>query len=87
MISIHIRDENPLAITNVLVLPGSRSNLLAYKKQRDPLLEQKITNHYLIVKYRLIRDLAINPLLSRDLFIKQILADPPEYHASQLALF
>ena len=87
MISIHIRHQNLLAKTNVLVLPGSRSNLLAYKKQRDPLLEQKITNHYLIVKYRLIRDLAINPLLSRDLFIKQILADPPEYHASQLALF
>jgi hypothetical protein len=71
----------------VLVIPGSRANLLAYKRQRDPLLQKKMDQNYQVMKYRLVRDLDANPLLSRELFKEQILADPPEYRASQLALF
>ncbi|HOE70862.1 MAG TPA: hypothetical protein PLE10_01710 [Brevefilum sp.] len=74
------------AETNILVIPGSRANLLAYKQQRDPVLRDKLTKDFLVVKFRLARDLEVNPLLSRELFKELIRADPPEYHASQLAL-
>ena len=74
------------AQTNILVLPGSRANLLAFKQQRDPVLDSKIRDNFLVVKFRLVRDLEVNPLLSRELFTEQMHADPPEYHASQLAL-
>ncbi len=72
---------------NVLLIPGSRANLLAYKTQRDPLLKRKLDHHFLLMKYRLVRDLEANPLISRELFKEQILVDPPEYRSSQLALF
>jgi hypothetical protein len=75
------------ARNHILVIPGSRANLLAYKKQRNALLQRKLDQHFLIMKYRLVRDLEANPLLSRELFKEQILADPPEYRTSQLALF
>jgi len=75
------------ARNNILIIPGSRANLLAYKKQRDPILTRKLDSHFLVMKYRLVRDLEANPLLSRELFKEQILADPPEYRSSQLALF
>lgn len=72
---------------NILILPGSRANLLAYKKEHNPIFKQTLDQHFLVVKFRLIRDLGINPLLSRELFFEQIATDPPEYHSSQLALF
>ena len=73
--------------TSVIVIPGSRANLLAYKKQRNPLLRDRLEKDFVVMKYRLVRDLEANPLLSRELFKEQILADPPEYRSSQLALF
>lgn len=71
----------------ILVFPGSRANLLAFKKQRDPVLADLMDQNFLEVKFRLIRDLEANPLLSRELFNEQIKVDPPEYRTSQLALF
>lgn len=79
--------QTPDARNMVLIIPGSRANLLAYKQQRDPILKRKLDRGYLVVKYRLVRDLEANPLISRELFKEQILADPPEYRSSQLALF
>jgi len=75
------------AQTSVIVIPGSRANLLAYKKQHNPLLKDRLEKDFVVMKYRLVRDLKANPLLSRELFKDQILADPPEYRSSQLALF
>ncbi len=74
------------AETTILVIPGSRANLLAFKQERDPILREKLGRNFCVVKYRLVRDLEVNPLLSRDLFQDLIHADPPEYRASQLAL-
>ncbi len=71
----------------ILLIPGSRENLLAYKKQRDPVLKEALDREFIIVKFRLIRDLEANSLLSLDLFLEQIQVDPPEYQSSQLALF
>lgn len=87
IISRHLQKSTPDAQYHLLVLPGSRANLLAFKQERDPILKGKLDRDYLVVKFRLIRDLAANPLLSRDLFLEQIQADPPEYRSSQLALF
>jgi hypothetical protein len=80
-------NNHPIAKTNIIVLPGSRANLLAFKEQRNPVLKQTLRDKCIIVKFRLIRDLEANPLLTRELFFEQIQVDPPEYHASQLALF
>ncbi len=83
----HIRADQSKAQTKILLIPGSRANLLAYKKERDPVLKAALDRAYVVVKYRLVRDLEVNPLLTRELFIEQILVDPPEYRSSQLALF
>jgi hypothetical protein len=87
IVSKHINENPSRAQKKILVFPGSRANLLAFKKQRDPVLAAKLDQEFLAVKFRLIRDLEANPLLSRELFIEQIQVDPPEYQASQLALF
>jgi len=71
----------------VIVLPGSRSNLIAYKLKRDPNLRLLKGEDWQLVKFRQLRNLATNPLLSRELFNTQITGDPPEFHTAQLALF
>jgi len=71
----------------LIVIPGSRSNLLSYKLKRDPNLESLVTKDWHFVKYRHLRNLNENPLLSRELFASQIVGDPPEHRAAQLALF
>jgi hypothetical protein len=86
IVSPYLVGESRPGQKNILVLPGSRANLLAFKRQRDPILQKRLDRDFLVVKFRLVRDLEVNPLLSRDLFIDLIHADPPEYRTSQLAL-
>ena len=69
------------------MLPGSRENLAAYKLRRDPHLQSLKTENWSFVKFRQLRNLGDNPLLTPELFASQITGDPPEYHSSQLALF
>ena len=71
----------------IIAIPGSRSNLITYKLKRDPNLRLLSSEDWELVKYRQLRNLASNPLLSKELFISQIQNDPPEFHAAQLALF
>jgi hypothetical protein len=71
----------------MIVIPGSRSNLLAYKLKRDPNLEQLVSSNWHFVKFRQLRNIYENPLLSRELFASHITGDPPEFRSSQLALF
>jgi hypothetical protein len=87
MIFRHLEKPGDTASLKMMVFPGSRANLLAYKKQHNPWLRSRLQQNCVEVKFRLVRDLAANPLLTRQLFMEQIKADPPEYHASQLALF
>ena len=70
-----------------IVLPGGRSNLIAFKLKRDPNLRLLNSDQWQLVKFRQLRNLAGNPLLNRELFVSQISGDPPEFHTSQLALF
>ncbi|MDY6873318.1 MAG: hypothetical protein SVR81_05040 [Chloroflexota bacterium] len=83
----HMREFLSAAQTPILLIPGGRANLLAYKEERDPVLKAALDRDFVVVKFRLIRDLKANPLISRDLFMEQIRVDPPEYRSSQLALF
>lgn len=83
----HLDDPRNEAESRIILIPGSRANLLAYKKERDPVLKAKLDHGFTLMKFRLVRDLAANPLISRELFLEQLLADPPEYQTSQLALF
>ncbi len=53
--------------TNILVIPGGRAALIAYKEQRDPVLAERM-QAYQLVKYRLWRALAEVPILTRETF-------------------
>ena len=71
----------------LIILPGSRANLAALKLRRDPHLQSLKSERWNLVKFRQLRNLSDNPLLTRELFVSQIAGDPPEYRSSQLALF
>jgi hypothetical protein len=87
IISKYFFDAKETSPNNVILLPGSRANLLAYKLKRDPRLQAALNERWLCVKFRQIRTIKENPLLTRELFEVQMCEDPPEYQASQLALF
>lgn len=70
----------------VLVLPGGRAALAAYKQQRNsPLAEQ--LREWRILKFRLLRALAEIPLLNRQTFEEQLVSDPVQQAEGQLMMF
>jgi hypothetical protein len=70
----------------LLVLPGGRAGLLAYKLRRDPILRQSSAG-WRFVKFRLLRALAEAPLLSRETWEEQIHSDPIEHTPAQMLMF
>jgi hypothetical protein len=70
----------------VIVIPGGRAALAAYKTQRDPSLAARLKT-YQVVKYRLLRTLAELPALTRESFEEQIAGDPLEKSQSQMIMF
>ena len=70
----------------VIVIPGGRAALAAYKAQRDPALAAHMKN-YEVVKYRLLRALVEVPVLTRETFEEQIASDPLEKSKSQMMMF
>jgi hypothetical protein len=70
----------------VVVLPGSRSNLLLFKRRRDPRLDYLLAE-WSFVKFRHLRDLAVNPMVTRENIDEQLPADQLTYESSQLNLF
>ncbi len=71
---------------SLIVLPGGRAGLLAYKLRRDPALAARARG-YRFVKFRLLRALAEIPLLSRQTWEEQLASDPIEHAGDQLMLF
>jgi hypothetical protein len=69
-----------------VVLPGSRSNLVALKIRQNPLLQQAQEQGWRFIKFRHLRGLADNPLMNRETFRLQVDLDPPEFKAAQLIL-
>ena len=70
----------------VIVIPGGRAALVAYKTQRDPSLAARM-KLYKVVKYRLLRTLIDLPVLTRETFEEQVAGDPLENSKSQLMMF
>jgi len=75
------------AIPNtIIVIPGGRAALAAYKQERDPSLSALVKKHRL-VKYRLLRSLLEVPILTRETFEEQIASDPVEKSNGQMMMF
>jgi len=70
----------------IIVIPGGRAGLIAYKSQRDPALAADMKK-YRLVKYRLLRSLLEVPVLTRETFEEQVTSDPLEKSQSQLMMF
>ncbi len=70
----------------VIVIPGGRAALAAYKQERDPALAARL-NKYTVVKYRLLRALFEVPILTRETFEEQIASDPVEQSKGQMMMF
>lgn len=79
------REEAP-EITRLIVLPGSRANLAAYKLQNNPLLKQEAESSWLIVKYRNLRRLAESPFLTVEILKDQLNQDLITYNMPQMRL-
>ena len=71
---------------SILVIPGGRAALIAYKEQRDPALAERM-QPYRLVKYRLWRSLSEVPILTRETFEEQISDDPVEQAKGQMMMF
>jgi len=74
------------AENTILVIPGGRAALAAYKQERDPSLAARLKKHRL-VKYRLLRSLRDVPILTRETFEEQIVSDPVEKSSVQMMMF
>jgi hypothetical protein len=70
----------------ILVIPGGRADLIAYKQERDPSLKEKMKK-YKLIKYRLIRSLLEVKVLTRETFEEQIASDPVEKSTGQMMMF
>ncbi|MDO9300043.1 MAG: hypothetical protein Q7T89_01610 [Anaerolineales bacterium] len=70
----------------IIVIPGGRAALAAYKQERDPSLAAQLKKHTL-VKYRLLRTLLEVPILTRETFEEQIASDPVEKSTGQMMMF
>lgn len=82
-----IANENQYPVEKcLLVLPGGRAPLAAYKQQRDVLLAGKM-HGWKILKFRLARALNEIPVLTRETFDEQITSDPVEKAEGQLMMF
>ena len=70
----------------ILVIPGGRAALAAYKAQRDPSLAARIKKVQ-VIKYRRLRTLIELPVLTRETFEEQVAGDPLEKSKSQMMMF
>ena len=77
---------NGMPIGRVIVLPGGRAALVAYKSQRDPSLAARLKGVQ-VVKYRLLRLLVDLPALTLQAFEDQVAGDPLERPRSQMMMF
>ncbi len=82
---IHRREFPPQK--SLIVLPGSRANLVAYKLHHDPRLRQALEEGWRLIKFRQIRWLAQKPRLKRDELDHLLAQDTLTYDAPQMRLF
>ncbi len=72
---------------SVIIIPGGRAGLLAYKQKRDPAL-RALADGWHFIKYRLLRSIGELPLITKATWNEQIGSDPIEGRTqSQLMMF
>ncbi len=71
---------------SLIVIPGGRASLLAYKLGRDPALAARLEGAR-VVKFRLVRALAEMPVLNQQTFEEQIVGDPVQQARGQMMMF
>ena len=69
-----------------VVLPGGRANLVQYKLRRDPRLSIALQSGWRLIKFRHVRRLAEDPLLSRETLETMLDLDPLENRDPQMTL-
>jgi hypothetical protein len=90
IISRYVLEVPPLPPSRcILVLPGSRANLVAYKLRHDPRLEEAMGLGWRFLKFRLLRQLLERSALTLPLFEELLQTDPPHWEgeSSQLSIF
>jgi hypothetical protein len=81
-----LRESKYPAEKTVLVIPGGRAGLLAYKLRRDPYLSERIQG-WRFLKFRHLRQLSEAALLSRESWDEQLVSDPIESSSGQMLMF
>jgi len=69
---------------SIIVIPGSRSNLVIHKLNHNQYFQQIIVNDWQFIKYRHVRRLAENPNLTRKIIDDQLSLDPLTYAKPQM---
>jgi len=80
-------ERDPTPAQGLIVIPGGRANLVMYKLQRDPRLQQIAEQSWRFVKYRQIRQLAESSILIPENLEDQLDLDPLTYSETQLRMF
>jgi hypothetical protein len=70
----------------LIVLPGGRANLVLYKLRSDPRLQRAVDEGWRFLKFRRLRQIAKNPMLSRENLDEQLAVDPLTYTEPQIPL-
>jgi hypothetical protein len=72
---------------SIILLPGGRAGLLAYKQKRDPALRAASAN-WRFIKFRLLRTVGEIPIINAQTWEEQMSSDPVEEGAKrQLMMF
>lgn len=87
-ISRFVLPETPLPPRQcILILPGSRINLLMYKLHQDPRLSDNIARGWHILKFRHLRQFAVRRNLSLAVWDELLDNDPPRWEdATQISI-
>jgi hypothetical protein len=80
------RDNSFPPDRTVVVIPGGRASLVAYKLKRDPGLRTR-TAGWRFIKFRHLRQIAELPLLTRETWEEQLNMDPIEQDSGQMMMF
>jgi hypothetical protein len=71
---------------SLIVFPGGRANLVAYKLRHDARMKNTLDQGWRMIKFRLVRRLAETPLLNRENLDEQLALDPLMDDAPQMRL-
>jgi hypothetical protein len=89
IISRYIYDPKyPQPSQHIIILPGSRSQLVSYKIKRDARLQTAIAKGWLFIKYRYLRHLAEQPGLNFETWNSLVNGDPiHSEEVTQMSMF